>query len=80
MKNISLFSEKDRNALFQEKKLPDVDAIEENLQNLVTGYKMTALAKNGLEILVRNGSYVYLETLSQTCSFKDCLRKFLKIH
>ena len=80
MKNISLFSEKDRNALFQEKKLPDVDAIEENLQNLVTGYKMKALAKNGLEILVRNGSYVYLETPSQTCSFKDCLGKFLKIH
>ena len=80
MKNISLFSEKDRNALFREKKLPDVDAIEENLQNLVTGYKMTALAKNGLETLVRNGSYVYLETLSQKCSFKDCLEKFLKIH
>ena len=31
-----MFSEKDRDALFREKKLPDIDAIEEKLQNLVT--------------------------------------------
>ena len=33
---MSLFSEKDRDALFLEKKLPDIDAIEDKLQNLVT--------------------------------------------
>ena len=30
------FSEKDKNELFQEKKIPDIDAIEEKLENLVT--------------------------------------------
>ena len=32
------------------------------------------------ETVVQNGSYAYLETLSQTCSFKDCSEKFHKIH